>query len=74
VDSLRIMEASGSAWVQSDEDLEAEPVASSTFGIIVIEEADGLGAGVRLKFTRQDATQIARFEGEGGVVVSDDAP
>jgi hypothetical protein len=33
-----------------------------------------MGAGVRLKFTRQDVKQIARLEGEGGVVGSDDAP
>jgi len=42
--------------------------------VIVIEESDGMGAGVRLKFTRQDVRQIARLEGEGGIVGSDDAP
>ena len=44
------------------------------FGVIIIEELDGMGAGVRLKFTRQDVSQIARLEGEGGIVGSDDAP
>lgn len=42
------------------------------FGVIVIDLSDGLGAGVRLKFTGQDARQIARLEGEGGIVGSDD--
>ena len=37
-------------------------------------EAGGMGAGVRLKFTRTDVRQIARLESEGGVVGSDDAP
>jgi hypothetical protein len=39
-----------------------------------VEETDGMGAGVRLKFTRTDVRQIARLENEGGVVGSDDAP
>ena len=33
-----------------------------------------MGAGVRLKFTRQDVKHINRLEGEGGMVRSDDAP
>jgi hypothetical protein len=33
-----------------------------------------MGAGVRLKFTRQDARQIGRLETEGGVARSDDVP
>ena len=44
------------------------------FGVAIVEEADGMGAGVRLKFTRSDVRQIARLENEGGVVGSDDAP
>lgn len=44
------------------------------FGILLIDEADELGAGVRLKFTRQDVRQVARLEGEGGIIGSDDAP
>lgn len=44
------------------------------FGVIVIDEADGMGAGVRLKFLRQDVRQIARLEDEGGIIGSDDAP
>lgn len=48
--------------------------AFETFGIVVIGESDGMGAGVRLKFTRQDVKQIGRLEAEGGIVSSDDVP
>ena len=43
------------------------------YGVVIIEESGGMGAGVRLKFTRQDVRQISRLEGEGGIVGSDDA-
>jgi hypothetical protein len=33
-----------------------------------------MGAGVRLKFTREDVAQLVRLEGEGGIARSDDAP
>lgn len=71
---LRRLEAGGSAWVDSPEDLAAIKRALDHFGIVVVEETDGMGAGVRLKFTRSDARQIARLEAEGGPVGSDDAP
>jgi transcriptional regulator with XRE-family HTH domain len=74
VDALLLMEASGSAWLHSEHDIEAVSRGLDHFGVIVIEETDGMGAGVRLKFTRQDVRQIARLEGEGGIVGSDDAP
>jgi hypothetical protein len=64
----------GSAWVSSDADVEAVTRGMSHFGVVIVEETDGMGAGVRLKFTRTDVRQIARLEGEGGIVVSDDAP
>jgi hypothetical protein len=48
--------------------------ALEAFGAMFIAEADGMGAGVRLKFTRQDVRQIGRLEGEGGVARSDDVP
>lgn len=35
---------------------------------------DGQGIGVRLKFTSADAKQIARLEGEGGIIASDRVP
>lgn len=41
-------------------------MAWSISGVIVIGESDGMGAGVRLKFTRQDVKQIGRLESEAG--------
>lgn len=74
VETVCLIEASGSAWVQSEQEVEALSLALEHYGVIVVEESDGMGAGVRLKFTRQDVRQIARLEGEGGIVGSDDAP
>lgn len=74
VESLRVMEGSGSAWVRSEQDVEALHQGLQHFGVIVIGESDGMGAGVRLKFTRQDVRQLARLEGEGGIIGADDAP
>ncbi|MBN8919408.1 MAG: XRE family transcriptional regulator [Rhizobiales bacterium] len=73
-DAVGLMEAGGSALLQSDRDIEAVSRGLERFGVIIIDESNGMGAGVRLKFTRQDARQIARLEGEGGIVGSDDAP
>ena len=58
----------------SERDAEAVGRAFERFGVIVIDEDASMGAGVRLKFTRQDVKQISRLEGEGGIVRSDDAP
>lgn len=74
VDRLRMLESAGSAWIQSEEDAAAICRALAHFGIVIIDESDGLGAGVRLKFTRQDVKQLVRLEGEGGIIASDDAP
>ena len=43
------------------------------FGAVFIGENGG-GIGVRLKFTAAEARQIARLEGEGGVVANDRVP
>jgi len=74
VEALTLLEAGGSAWVDSEDDAEAIVRAFDTFGIVIVDEADGLGAGVRLKFTRQDVKQIVRLETEGGMSRPDDAP
>ncbi len=74
VETLSRLEAGGSAWVSSEEDVEAVTRGLSHFGVMIVEETDGMGAGVRLKFTRADVRQIARLEGEGGMIGSDDAP
>lgn len=73
-DTVRDLEASGSAFVPSEPVRDAVNKALKHFGVLVIDESDGMGAGVRLKFTRQDVQQITRLEGEGGIVASDDAP
>jgi len=73
-EAISSMEAGGSAFLRSERDVEGVNRALQHFGVIVIDETDGMGAGVRLKFTRQDVRQIARLEGEGGIVGSDDAP
>ncbi len=74
VDTLCRLEAGGSAWVTDEAEIEAVTRGLGHFGVLVVEEADGMGAGVRLKFTRSDVRQIVRLEGEGGTIGSDDAP
>jgi transcriptional regulator with XRE-family HTH domain len=74
VETLSRLESGGSAWVSSDAHVEAVRRGLGHFGVMIVEEADGMGAGVRLKFTRADVRQIARLESVGGVVGSDDAP
>ena len=74
VEALLLMEAGGSAWLRSERDVEAVSRGLQHYGLIIIEESGGMGAGVRLKFTRQDVRQIARSEDEGGIIGSDDAP
>lgn len=43
-------------------------------GAVFIAEDGGSGAGVRLKFTRQQTRQIGRWEDEGGLPAEDDVP
>ncbi|MGH8196284.1 MAG: XRE family transcriptional regulator [Woeseiaceae bacterium] len=74
VEALHAIEADGSAFVESDQYVDAVKRGLDHFGVVVIEEADGMGAGVRLKFTRQDVKQIVRLQGKGGIVGYDDAP
>ncbi|MDE8652786.1 XRE family transcriptional regulator [Novosphingobium album (ex Liu et al. 2023)] len=74
VEALEAMERGGSARIEAGPDIEAVGRGLEFFGVIIIAEADGMGAGVRLKFTRQDVRQIARLESEGGIIGSDDAP
>ncbi len=74
VPQLAQIEASGGAPLQSAADMEAVSRALENFGAVFIPEGAGFGAGVRLKFLRQDARQIGRWEGEGGVARDDDVP
>jgi transcriptional regulator with XRE-family HTH domain len=70
---LRLLEAGGAALVP-DRYSQALSRALEKFGVLAIPEGDGMGAGVRLKFTRQDVKQIIRLEGEGGITKLDDVP
>lgn len=67
------LEASSAAWIPDDE-ARALISALETFGAVIIPEGDGMGAGVRLKFTRQDVRHLGRLENEGGITHSDDVP
>jgi hypothetical protein len=69
-ETLNLMEANGSAWIH-DEHAGKIRWGLDQIGIIVIEESDGMGAGVRLKFTRQDVKQVMRLENEGGNIGCD---
>jgi hypothetical protein len=73
LEMLVLLESSGAAWIPDDES-QVLGRALETFGAVIVFEGDGMGAGVRLKFTRQDVRQIARLETEGGVARSDDVP
>lgn len=74
ISTLAQLEASGSALLGPKADAEAVERALESFGAIFIAESDGIGAGVRLKFLRQDVKQIGRLENEGGTVGDDDVP
>ncbi|MGE3148166.1 MAG: helix-turn-helix domain-containing protein [Pseudorhodoplanes sp.] len=68
------MEASGAAPVAPAAAAQAVRHALEGFGAIFLPESGGAGAGVRLKFTRLDARQLSRLEGEGGPIRDDDVP
>lgn len=61
---------SGGAVVQSEEDIEAASVASTIWGWSSLPSPTGWEESIRPKLTRQDIRQIARLEGEGGLVGS----
>jgi transcriptional regulator with XRE-family HTH domain len=74
VDTLKRLEASGSAIFPGEMKATVIRQALENFGVIFLFEEQGIGAGVRLKFTRLDTRQIGRLENEGGVVREDDVP
>ena len=74
VETLCLMEAKGSAWIDSQEDAERISQGLDQIGNVVVGESGGMGEGVRLKFTRQDVRQVTRLENEGGNVGCDSAP
>jgi hypothetical protein len=72
-DLLRL-EAYGAALLPEDAHADAIRSALESFGAIFVPEGHGLGAGVRLKFSRLDVKQISRLENEGGPAADDDVP
>ena len=71
---LQRLESSGSALISDARELAALGKALDHFGAVILGESDGMGAGVRLKFSRMDVRQLTRLESEGGTVAADDAP
>ena len=75
---LMRLEAYGAALLPNDTHTDAIRNALDSFGTIFvavfIPEDGRQGAGVRLKFSRQDVKQISRLENEGGPVADDDVP
>lgn len=72
-DYVALIENDDGAW-RTAEDAAHVLRAFDKFGVVFVPESDGLGAGVRLKFTRADTRQLGRLEGEGGRVAEDDVP
>lgn len=56
-----------------DKTIEVLQAALEELGAVFIAENGG-GIGVRLKFSGAEARQIARLEGEGGIVANDRVP
>jgi alkylation response protein AidB-like acyl-CoA dehydrogenase len=72
-DLLRL-EAYGAALLPQEAHTDAIRNALESFGAIFVPEGHGLGAGVRLKFSRLGVKQISRLENEGGPAADDDVP
>jgi hypothetical protein len=72
VETLKRMESTGGARLQSERESKAVSRELEQFGVIFIPEGDGMGAGVRLRFMRQDIRQISSLENEGGIAPDDD--
>ena len=72
VETLKRMESNGGARLQSERETAAVSRELEQFGVIFIPEGDGMGAGVRLRFMRQDIRQISGLENEGGIAPEDD--
>jgi transcriptional regulator with XRE-family HTH domain len=71
---LKRLEASGGVIFPGEDKMTAVQKALEDFGVVFLFEERGIGAGVRLKFTRLDTEQIGRLENEGGFVREDDVP
>lgn len=74
LDALRRLEANGHGPLDVTADVESVLRALDTFGVLFIDDGDGFGSGVRLKFSRKQAQAMGAWEDEGGVVGDDDVP
>ena len=72
--TLRRLEARGTLANDPDENLVKIRRALEELGAVFIDEKDGAGAGVRLKFGRSQTRAIDRWESEGGAAAEDDVP
>lgn len=68
------LEARGPLRNDLDENLTEIRRTLEELGAVFIDENDGMGAGVRLKFSRSQTRAIDTWENEGGVVGEDDVP
>lgn len=71
---LRRLEAKGNLANDLGENLVKICRALEELGAVFIDEKDGAGAGVRLKFSRSQTRAIDRWENEGGAAAEDDVP
>jgi hypothetical protein len=74
VEQLHRMEAADAAWIEAGDEVESVVTKLEELGAVFIDEGDGMGAGVRLKFRRDDVRQIGRLESEGGIAGEDSLP
>ena len=74
VEALLALESAGHAPLDQTPALEKLLAALDAFGVLLIDDGDGFGSGVRLKFSRKQAQAIGAWEDEGGVVGDDDVP
>jgi len=72
--TLHRLEAGGIPPNDPEEDLAKIYRALEELGAVFIDEKDGAGAGVRLKFGRSQTRAIDRWENEGGFAAEDDIP
>jgi len=72
--TLHHLEARGALANDPNEDLAKICRALEELGAVFIDEKDGAGAGVRLKFSRSQTRAIDRWEDEGGAAAEDDVP
>lgn len=74
VEALQALEGAGHAPLDATPAIDRLLLALDSSGVLLIDDGDGFGSGVRLKFSRKQAQAIGAWEDEGGVVGDDDVP